>query len=226
MLGRTGRTASGDDRAAKLSAPWRTEKRNDGADAGHRAQRAEIPLLASRHAGNGPACSGGSRDRRLDAFDAEAIASMPRCSKRATRIYTTGSPAGKSARPAFCVRSLRRSRSSIAASHRERSSLCHSCARPAPGRRRARRRRCAADRTPGGARAGRRAACRARRPAHGAHGRDAGLLGAGPDGDRVPGLGLPAVRPRLAAPRHPGAAHRRPEPAQRDGGGRAHRWWW
>jgi hypothetical protein len=41
-------------------------------------------------------------------------------------------------------------------------------------------------------------------------------------GHLVPGLGLPAVRPRLAAPRHPGAPHRCPEPAQRHGGGDPH----
>ena len=88
-------------------------------------------------------------------------------------------------------------------------------ARPAADARQRRRRRRRPGRRRSGAR-GRGAAERAgdqragdlpRRPAHGGAGARARVLRARHRGAAVPGLGLPALRPRLAARRHRGAAH-------------------
>ena len=114
-------------------------------------------------------------------------------------------PVRRFRRPAHCGLS----RSSIAAIHRERSSLCHSGARPAPGRRRARRRRRAAARAPG-------ARCAPGGVLHVARddlrmartGRDAGLLRAGPDGHlrSRPGTACPTTGSRRTATSWRGAS--------------------
>ena len=136
MLGRTGSDlASGDDRAAKLSPPLGTEKGDDGRleierkrlkfRSWHRGTR-EMDLLLGRFA-----------DQRLNAFDAEAVGVYAALLEESDPdIYNWVT--GREECPSGVLRPLIADlASSIAVFHRERSSLCHSGARPAPGRRHA-----------------------------------------------------------------------------------------